>query len=621
MKKTNLTRRRTAAWICIGLSTLSAPGMSALSRSYTVDDLTSGKWLPSESIYKAYALGAYTSQNGSYAGYFINDLLTDIRTVGLSFEKQGSDILVVKGMFGGLLDLPFTWNGSTLRLRTNATAGGDAVYRADYPPAYPNVKKVILSPVDFDSSKSYYYFTHTYKSGGWTSDAMVEVEDTRDENGLYDLSIGFNMKAVELQITYTDNTVEKIYVDNYNLDLFKPTASISDTEIKDGNTTPRSYRGEFAYLDGNTFQMTNLGGRYAGVAPDLESGQWIDGYWVPQAYFSNINYFTGSYDLGAGTAILNTVPYSAELSGKYTYGQAYKQVYFYSVREQTGTDRWQDNVRGTVTPLAGATSHKGSTRWMTNGGDCTTWTRLEFSFNPWQAVNLTKNSADASVGLIKDTKIVPDKEVEITLGVDILNDISISHANEADAFLTATVPFVITKNEHFPVAYEVYVHQGKATHYSQIDMDKAQLIGTVPYSQAANGQYSVTGTFRPVVNVNPGELFREDYTFFVRAIYGTQHNSQRGVRMAKALEPTHHDLTSVNFAVTVGVDGINADSNIKVIQTPAGVLVEADKDIPVEVYNATGALVASGVSNKEIPVSAKGVLIVKAGTKVSKLMR
>lgn len=610
------TLRNLPAAVAAALLLLCAPSAGALSRSYSVDDLTSGQWLPSESMYQYVA---YTSRS---TPIFRSDILLEVNTAGLSLEKTSANTITVKGAFGGLMDLPFTYNGSTFVLNTNATAGGDPVYLVNNPANHPDIREIILSPTRVVSGNyNYTYgqvinYVHQYTSGGWTSLAIDEVEDTQDENGLYDLCLSFNDRPVELQITYTNGNTVKIYVDTWQLDFFKPTVSISDVEEKNSASTARSYRGEFDFLPDSKFQLAGLGGRYAGVAPE-----W--GYAYGTSIFaSNVNYFTGSYDLSAGTAVLGSAKYTADLDTPNPLSLLYDpELHVYWTAERKADGSYKKDIDGTVRVIPDAAAHRGATRWVTNGGDCTTWTRLEFKFNDFVALDEDDYTADANVGVIKDTRIVPDKDVEVTLGVDILaGRLELGLEKETDPFLTAKVPFVITENEHFSTSYDVYVLQGNVSHYANVDMSKAQLVGSVAYNAANRGEYMVKGTFVPDINVKPGEKFEDDFTFFVRANYGREQAAGTQRRAAAPLEPTHHDLTTAHFSTTVGVDGVGAES-VRVEKTLNGVMVCAPADMPVEVYNAEGVKVAQGRANEEIAISAGGVFIVKVADKAFKLMR
>ena len=104
------------------LMALTAPAANALSRSYSIDDLTGSTWAPSESMYNA--LVYTTDQWIFYRDIFYRDLLVEVNGAELKLEKQDANTIIVKNAFGGLMDLPFTYNGSTFTLKTNATADG-----------------------------------------------------------------------------------------------------------------------------------------------------------------------------------------------------------------------------------------------------------------------------------------------------------------------------------------------------------------------------------------------------------------------------------------------------------------------------------------------------------------
>ena len=481
----------------------------------------------------------------------------------------------------------------------------------------------------FKNGYSYYYgqytkYSHGYHGNGWVSDALGENPGTQDANGNFDLYLSFNDNPIEVQVTYTSGTTKKIYIDTWQIDFFKPTCSISDIEVKNSTSKVRSYKGEFDFKSGNTFELKNLGGRYAGLSPYYTTN------YGTTTIASNIEYPTGSYNLENGTAVLNSVRYTVEYAAGNPLDLLYDDgtqkdhyVKCYYTAEKLANGSYKKNIDGKVRMHPDLANHRGQTRWVTNGGDCTTWTRLEFSFNDFVALDEDDNSTlDSRVGTIKDTRITPDKEVEVTLGVDILEGrLNVRLENENDAFLTATVPFVITKNEHFTTSYDVYVVQGRVERHDQVDMSKAKYIGTVQYDAAKRGEYSVEGTFTPEVNVKPGETFTDDFTFFVRANYGRETSASTSTkRMAAKLDPTHHDLTTVNFSTTTGVNGL-INNSLSLQQTPDGIIVNAPENLPVEVYNMAGIKIAEGVANSEITLNANGVLMVKAGAKVFKVVK
>ena len=606
------------------LMALTAPAANALSRSYSIDDLTGSTWAPSESMYNALV---YTTNHW----IFYRDLLVEVNGAELKLEKQDANTIIVKNAFGGLMDLPFTYNGSTFTLKTNATAGDYPVYQVTNPASRPDIKKIIVSPTYLKRNGyswdylQYTKYSHVYHGNGWVSDALEENPGTQDANGNFDLYLSFNDNPIEVQVTYTSGTTKKIYIDTWQIDFFKPTCSISDIEVKNSTSKVRSYKGEFDFKSGNTFELKNLGGRYAGLSPYYTTN------YGTTTIASNIEYPTGSYNLENGTAVLNSVRYTVEYAagnpldllndGTNTPKDHYVKCYY--TAEKLANGSYKKNIDGKVRMHPDLANHRGQTRWVTNGGDCTTWTRLEFSFNDFVALEEDDNSTlDSRVGTIKDTRITPDKEVEVTLGVDILEGrLNVRLENENDAFLTATVPFVITKNEHFTTSYDVYVVQGRVSSHDQVDMSKAKYIGTVQYDAAKRGEYSVEGTFTPEVNVKPGETFTDDFTFFVRANYGRETSASTSTkRMAAKLDPTHHDLTTVNFSTTTGVNGL-INNSLSLQKTPDGIIVNAPENLPVEVYNMAGIKIAEGVANSEITLNATGVLMVKAGAKVFKVVK
>lgn len=72
---------------------------------------------------------------------------------------------------------------------------------------------------------------------------------------------------------------------------------------------------------------------------------------------------------------------------------------------------------------------------------------------------------------------------------------------------------------------------------------------------------------------------------------------------------------------TTGIGTVKNNSSVSVSLTKNGVIVNAASAEPVCVYDAAGKLVATGVAGTEIPVSVKGVCIVKCGAQVTKVVK
>ena len=149
---------------------------------------------------------------------FYRDLLVEVNGAELKLEKQDANTIIVKNAFGGLMDLPFTYNGSTFTLKTNATVDGNPVYLVTNPASRSDIKKIIVSPTYlFKDGFSWDYlqytkYSHGYHGNGWVSDALEENPGTQDANGNFDLYLSFNDNPIEVQVTYTSGTTKKIYI-------------------------------------------------------------------------------------------------------------------------------------------------------------------------------------------------------------------------------------------------------------------------------------------------------------------------------------------------------------------------------------------------------------------------
>lgn len=580
--------------------------LSVIGRDYTVDDLTGGTWLPSEAQYRYYPTGTYGEDTGTLYEALSVDLLHATNAYGLTFEKQDENTILIKGMFGGLMDIPFTLSENVLTMDYNATSGGDHVYVVNNPANRPDIRKIILSPCDVYINSYNYNIFHSYSSNNWESNPIEEMTGTQDGNGNYDLSISFNNKPVELQITYTNGRTEKQYVDSYQFDMFKPTLTISDTQVRNGVSTDREYRGEFEFTGANTFQMAGLGGQYAGLTPELVSLNrglfyigsvgWDDyyEYGYAQKYQSDASFFNGEFDLKNRTALLYTTGYTLSFDNSWsTWGD--KTVRSFKTREVIDSNRWQDNIRGTVTPIEDSANHRHDVDyWITNDGSCTTWLKLEFRFNDWQSVFQT-SQADANVGLIKNTTFIPDQEIEVTLDADV--EIEARSDDEESLKFSGTIS--ANKNDYFVDSYDLYLIKG--THTSMAGNDKfnheewghEEAICLNDYDDAkttarsngtADRRFSVTIPNDVLLSIDPE--WTGQYTVYAKANYTNSH----------VLKPTFHDLTPVNSNYITAIAGVYSD----------------DVNTEVEYFNLQGVRVAEPEQG--------GVYLRRCGTKVEKVV-
>lgn len=74
--------------------------------------------------------------------------------------------------------------------------------------------------------------------------------------------------------------------------------------------------------------------------------------------------------------------------------------------------------------------------------------------------------------------------------------------------------------------------------------------------------------------------------------------------------------------ISTGIKNVsnNANADVKVVAVEGGVMAQGDGNAAVTVYNAAGQTIATGVTNKTIAVKAKGVVLVKVGSKTTKVV-
>lgn len=79
-------------------------------------------------------------------------------------------------------------------------------------------------------------------------------------------------------------------------------------------------------------------------------------------------------------------------------------------------------------------------------------------------------------------------------------------------------------------------------------------------------------------------------------------------------------FATAQVQVTTSVKKVEANT-YKVMTVQNGIIVKSSTNQAVKVFNANGALVASGNTNTVLPVTGKGVFVVKANTKVYKIIK
>ncbi len=107
----------------------------------------------------------------------------------------------------------------------------------------------------------------------------------------------------------------------------------------------------------------------------------------------------------------------------------------------------------------------------------------------------------------------------------------------------------------------------------------------------------------------------------MKANYKTVPSSTPETKQAVTLDPTYHALTAASSNdITTAVD-LNEATGLNVEDVDGGIIVHAEGDAAVQVYNMSGMLVAAGNTNETIAIDATGVMVVRVNGKVFKIMK
>lgn len=255
-------------------------------------------------------------------------------------------------------------------------------------------------------------------------------------------------------------------------------------------------------------------------------------------------------------------------------------------------------IVGTYT--AGAGEHSGASRWVTNGGDCTTSVKTVLDLGH---AALYSSYYEGIMG-------EADRTV-IETAVEETSDVALTISNGTYNNGNATVGgMLMTKANGEKVDhYDIYVIPGRYNSIydggfvidDQIGNKNAILVydGT----QASDKDYMFMSSFSHNVP-NGGDGTKADFTYFVK----TNYKAETG------LEPTFHALTVAQM--TNSAAEIEANEMAQVTAAN-GVITIAGSDDEVTVYNAAGAVVYQGM-DREIPAAA-GVYMVRLGNTVKKV--
>lgn len=587
--------------------------------------------VPSASAYTAQQLigSGRVGVELAYAGYQQATMHSFGNGVGVTIEQSevGDDWVVIRNMFDGLADVHFcvyTQNGTTyLEMGSN----DEYSYRFSQTCTSKDsrYKEVRIIPANKTNSE---YATNVLFLGKVTYDAQKNS-----------FQVDFSQPVRVECFTGSNHTglAYNRFHNLYTVMFFQPTATITDKKVSGSGTVEnRSYGAQFrinksenASTGITTFEVTNWGGTGLGIkgtqtsTPPGISNQWyrMTGYYDAKNMKMYMDggemYMQDNSEVYAGTSSYYGNPYTYRM---WAVNNAYNP-----------TAKYNRDIAADVTFDHVTAQHTGSDLWASPHGGLKTTADLHADFEDWGVYNQTRNDYGKKFGFrATDTHaVIPDWDITLQLQQA---DFTLQHFGQAQAadpskmWVQADAAFQVVKNDMFVDSYDVYAVEG-----SSPKDGKAIWLGNVKKSEKdSKGIYTASGSFslqtpdgKPWAD-HFGKMYNYTYSLYVKANYAfpSAASAADGTRMAVAsLEPSHHGLGSTVLSVTVGVDGIGADDNIRMEATQNGIMVSAPSDMDVQVVNMAGMTVASGKANTEISIDAKGVFIVKAGTKVFKIAR
>ena len=559
-----------------------------------------------------------------YEGYGKATMHSYGNGIGVRIEESeyGTDWVKITNMFNGLVDLHFKVfddeYGGEIVLGNNAGLSSSyGIYGQIMPSNNPNYAKVCVTPTNQMNSGD---VTNTQISGTITYDSnknafQIDFSAPRMKVRCFKSSSATALSKSD----YTE------YHNLYSLVFYQPNASVTDTKVTGTGSTSvnRSYKTEFRWNSDDTFVVTNWGGTGLGISgsqtstPPYISNTWyrMTGYYDPinmKMYMDgNTMYLQDNSEVGinsAGTSYIGS-PYT------------YRMVAVNSA--DNPTQSYTRDIVGDVDFDEQTVQHTGTDLWATPHGGLKTTGSMIVSFEDWGVYNTARNDLGKTFGFrVKNMKVNID-EFDVTLALKH-EALSLIPGTTDNNLLPVNVSasFSVARNHIYADNFDVYLVEGtdpKGTN--------AIYLGNV--AKNSENLYKVNGTFKLPSpdgknwSTHLNEQHSYPYTLMAVAHYNVPSSTPvaPGIKMAAGLDPSNHGLGTAYLNFTVGVDGVNAESNLTLENTQNGVIVHAPNDMAVEVYNMAGVKVAQGVANSEITFDGKGVFVVKAGAKVFKVVK
>ena len=306
-------------------------------------------------------------------------------------------------------------------------------------------------------------------------------------------------------------------------------------------------------------------------------------------------------------------------------------------------DSYGNNATAVTGTFVETLEHTGNTYWHKNcGGDLKTVYKTGFSMSPWRVFKDFDQASYRGVltsGTATSMSIEEDQTFDAAISsVTIAHDPANDYTEELDpvsgqmvkkGFYRVKVKMGNFVNKDNVDYVDLYCIEGSHTHCGTVShADGVGYIGSVGVSApaASLGEFPVYPSIIRDAEGNPvyenGKVkVNKDLTFYLKAHYKTSASSAPGEKTAAPLESTFHALTTRTANdITTAVD-LSEATGLNVEDVEGGIIVHAEGNAAVQVYNMSGMLVAAGNTNETIAIDATGVMVVRVNGKVFKIMK
>lgn len=527
------------------------------------------------------AMGGTTSVNKGYLR--VNNFYD---TLGSDFVVSSNGNLTYQFYTGG----QETWSGMNLygvfsecrEMQFNYQMDGETAVLICWQPGMEDMEW----PSDLFQDYGNGMYGYSFNKRQYEAAILLEYMDKNAE--LYDIACfnGFSLYIFDTNATATEYQGQMVS-DMYNVDVV-----IDDSKTEDNITIKNFLNQGMSYTtDPKTL---SYGVKWVTGTVDKENGT---------VYFP-IQDVAGDVDFG----FLADGSYDDSFLGIGTMGSGTPEGYWF-LYLGTAIYPWQlidassfngDSAYGVEgTYSQGAGTHSGTTRWVTNGGDCKTTVA--------NIIDLGSTGIYAAMYgdvIANADRIVIESKSESTAEVEF----KIANATYYDGYGNVTGMITSTKNAEGVDYFDIYAVEGN---YSSIydggftidnNIGHANAVLVHDGSQSQDKEYMFQDHFALKNSANTGNKV---YTFFAKANYKPE----------TGLAPTFHALTT--YTAQNSADELEANEAAQVTAANGVITIKGSTD-EATVYNAAGAVVYQGY-DREIPATS-GVYVVRLGNTVKKVV-